>query len=150
MTVTAETFIEGLPPATVFEHALNIERWPDMVEAIDRVEVLSPAPVRVGTRFRETRTMFGRSATEEMTFAEIDTPHRFVLTAESSGMAYRTVHTFAPEAGGTRIAISFGGEPTTLAGRLVSPLMKVLMSGTLRKMLESDLASMKKVLETGA
>ena len=68
------------PPDVVFATMADIARWPEFIGGIERVELLTDGPVRVGTRFRETRTMFGRSASEEMTVAELAPPHRFVLT----------------------------------------------------------------------
>ena len=76
---------------------------------IERVEILTPGPVAVGTRFRETRIMFGRRATEEMTVAELDPPRRLVLTAYNHGTAYRAEHLFAPEGDGTGLTLIFAG-----------------------------------------
>jgi hypothetical protein len=88
--------------------------------------------VAVGTRFRETREMFGRKATEEMTVAEIEPPRRLVLTAFNHGTAYRVEHLLTAESAGTRV---------TLAARLLMPL-GLLFRGTVRRQLVSDLADL--------
>ena len=94
--------------------------------------MLTPGPVAVGTSFRETRIMFGRQATEEMTFAEVEPPHRFVFTAFNHGTAYRAEHTFAADARGTRMRLAFEGQPSTLVSRLFAPLGR-LFAGTVQR-----------------
>jgi uncharacterized protein YndB with AHSA1/START domain len=147
MQITVETLIRA-PREKVFARAMEVERWPESVKAINKIELLTPGPVRVGTRFRETRIMFGREASEEMTFSEITPPERIVLTAESHGMRYRTEHLFLDEGGNTRLRLTFGGKPVTLAARLLTPLA-ALMAGKIRALLESDLADVKRAAESG-
>ena len=97
------------PVERVFAAATDIPCWPETIEAITRVEMLTEGPVAVGTRFREARTMFGREETEEMTVQELTPPERFVLTAENHGTRYRAVHTFVAEGSGTRLKLAFEG-----------------------------------------
>ena len=125
---------------------MEVERWSDIIEAIERVEVLTPGPVAVGTRFRETRTMFGKRATEEMTVAELDPPRRLVLTAHNHGTAYRAEHLFEPQDNGTRLTLIFVGEPQSLLARVFSPI-GYMMLGTLRRQLASDLADLAREAE---
>jgi len=103
------------PPDVVFAQVADIERWPQTVRAIEDIELITAGPVRVGTRFRETRTMFGRKAAEEMTVAEFDPPRRFVLTAENHGTRYVATHAVEPVADGSRLVLAFEGVPVTLA-----------------------------------
>src|SRR3712207_9524800 len=83
---------------------------PQVVRGIDAVEVLTPGEFGVGTRWRETRTMLGRSATEEMTVTAVD-PQR-AYTTEAGRPAVRELSTGAgtPAGGG-------GGDP----GRVFGP-----------------------------
>jgi carbon monoxide dehydrogenase subunit G len=134
------------PPERVFAIAIDIPRWPERISAIDRIELLTPGPVGVGTRFRETRTMHGREASEEMTFESIDPPRTFVLVAESHGARYRAEHTFDPEGDGTRLTLTFESVPVTLAARLLTPLA-LIMRGPLRRQLAQDLSDLKRAAE---
>jgi hypothetical protein len=110
--------------------------------------MLTPGPVRTGTRFRETRKMHGSKSTEEMTVAEFAPPDRFVLTAENHGARYRAEHLFAAEDGGTRLTLSFEGKPVTLFAYLMMPL-GYLLAGAVRQQLEADLADLKRAAEQG-
>jgi len=145
MQVDLETTIHATPSG-VFTIAADIARWPDFISAIDSVEVLTPGPVGVGTRFRETRKIFGSSATEDMTVAEFAPPHRFVLTAQNHGTAYRAEHTFEPTGDGTRMRLSFEGLPTSLLARLMTPI-GLLFLGSVKRQLAADLADMRREAE---
>jgi hypothetical protein len=133
------------PREAVFRAALEIERWPERIPDILKLEKLTPGPVVVGTRFRETRKMFGKEATEEMTFAEIDTPNAYTLTAHNCGCDYIMKHLFVDAEGGTRMTLSFRGVPRSLFAKLSSPML-LLMKGMMRKKLQADLDALAKSL----
>jgi hypothetical protein len=140
MRRSVETLIDA-PPQVVFATVADIESWPSAISAIREVTLLTPGPVAVGTRFRETREMFGRKATEEMTVAEMKPPRRLVLTAFSHGTAYRVEHLLKVVGAGTRVTLAFEGRPVTLAARLLMPL-GLLFADTVRRQLASDLADL--------
>jgi uncharacterized protein YndB with AHSA1/START domain len=148
MEVTVETEIAA-PPDIVFATMTDVARWPDFIGGVERVEVLTEGPVRVSTRFRETRQMFGRPATEEMTVADLEPPRRFVLTAENHGTRYVATHEVTPSASGARLALTFAGTPVTFAARLFS-VIGLLFMGSLRRQLETDLREVKAEAERRA
>lgn len=137
MQIAVKCFVEA-PPDAAFSTAIDISNWPRFISGVQSVELLTPGPVAAGTRFRETRSMFGRQASEDMTLAQIEPPRRFLLTAFNHGTAYRAEHLFAPEAAGTRTTLVFEGQTATLLARLFTPL------GTLKRQLELDLADLKR------
>jgi hypothetical protein len=126
----------------VFATMMDIARWPAFIRGIERVEMLTDGPVRVGTRFRETRTMFGRSASEDMAVAELAPPFRLVLTAENHGTRYVVTHEVTPAPNGARLVLTFAGTPVTAAARLFS-IIGFLFMGAVRRKLEDDLAQVK-------
>jgi len=133
-------------PDAAFGAAIDIASWPRFISAIDGVEILTPGAVATGTRFRETRKMFGKSATEEMTVAEVEPPRRFRLTAFSHGTDYTAEHIFAPEAAGTRITLTFEARPAALLSRIFAPLGWLSLSAV-RRQLASDLADLAREAE---
>ena len=137
------------PPERVFALASDFPNAADHVEAIVRVEMLTDGPVGVGTRFRETRVMFKKEASEEMEVVEFEPPSRYVVTADSHGARYRTTFSFEPERGGTRVGFEFHAEPYTMAAKLMAKTMGKLMMGTLVKCVESDLDDIKAHAEAG-
>jgi carbon monoxide dehydrogenase subunit G len=141
MKIEVETEIAA-PAAVVYATVSDLARWQDFMRGIERLELLTEGPVGVGTKFRETRTMFGRSATEEMTVARLEPPRRFDLTAESHGTRYLAVHEVVPAADGARLRLVFEGTAVTLSAKL-GMLLGLLFKGAVRKQLQSDLADIK-------
>lgn len=129
-------------PEVVFATLTDLEKLPGFLQGVRSVEMLDPGPLRVGTRFRETRIMFGREATEEMTFSVFDPPRRFVLTAENHGTRYTTTHDVASSGSGSRVSLTFEGVPLALAARLFS-ILGALFAGNIRKLLAADLEAVK-------
>lgn len=148
MRISVETLISA-PPERVFALLIDIPRWPETIVAIIRIDLLTQGPIAVGSRFRETRIMFGREASEEMTVDEVGSPHRLVLTARSRGTAYRAEHLLEAHNGGTRLRLIFDATPRSLAARILTPL-GYLMRGTIEKQLAADLADLKRAAELPA
>jgi uncharacterized protein YndB with AHSA1/START domain len=143
--VTIERTIAA-PPAKVFAAAADVQRWAEFVPAIVRTEVLTSGPVGKGTRFRETRTMFGREATEAMEFVEFDAPRTYTIGADSHGCRYRTRFDFHEASGGTRLVMSFHAEPLTFMAKVMAFVMKPLMK-KMAEMCAKDLDAIKTYCE---
>ena len=129
--LSIDRLIEASPEA-VFDAATDIERWPEMVPPIVRVEKLTDGPVGLGTVFRETRIMFKREATETMEFLEWDRPHGYSFGAESHGSRFRTTFRITAEGEQTRLAMTFSATPLTRTAKIMIFLMKPMM----KKMLD--------------
>ena len=137
------------PLEAVYATVTDIAHWQDFIRAVERLEILNPGPVAVGTKFRETRTMFGRTATEEMTVATLAPPHRFDLTAENHGTRYRAVHEITAAPDGSRLRLVFEGTAVTFGARL-GMVIGFLFKGAVTKQLQSDLADIKAEAERRA
>ena len=135
-------------PEQVYAVGMDIPRWPEVVSAITNTEILSDGPIGVGTVFRETRIMFGREASEVMTIAKLEEPHRYLFTANSHGTAYVTDHIIeALPDGGSRLSIIFSGKAQTVLALLLMPL-GLLFAGSLKKQLMGDLEDLKQAIES--
>lgn len=127
------------PPAEAFAACTDLEGAADRIRSITKLEVLGGAPVGAGTRFRETRVMFGREATEEMEITDWAPPKGYAVEADSHGSHYRTVFSFEPEGeDATRVTLRFAAEPRTLLAKLFTFLMPG-MTKTVEKCLVEDL-----------
>jgi hypothetical protein len=140
------TALANAPPDIAFQTVTDIAAWPKFVSAIEAIELMTPGAVGPGTRFRQTRVMFGRRATEEMKVAEMLPSRRLVLTAYNHGTAYRVEHAFAPEAAGTRMTLNFEGQPVTLVAWLLMPLGLLFMA-SVKQQLQSDFADLAREAE---
>jgi uncharacterized protein YndB with AHSA1/START domain len=137
------------PPERVFALFTNFEHAAENVTAIKRVELLTDGPIGVGTRFRETRAMFGGEATETMEVTGYDPPRSCTLGAESCGARWASTFRFAPVDGGTRVDAEIVITPVTFLAKLMSPLSK-LMAGPMRKCIEGDMADLAQLAERDA
>lgn len=95
------------PQEVVFEAIANVAEAADRVESIRRIELLTEGPIGVGTRWRETRRMFGKDATEEMEITAYEPPTDLTVRANSHGTDYVTVFRFEAADGGTRLTEEF-------------------------------------------
>ena len=145
-SVTVRTAIAA-PPERVFAIATDLPHLARTVSGIESVEILTDGPVGEGTRWRETRIMFGKRASEEMWVTGFDPPRSLTVEAESHGAHYISEFRFEPEGSGTRVALVFSARPVSFAGRLFS-ILGAAMFGSVRKALERDLEDVKRAAET--
>lgn len=82
-------------PEAIWHILTDVERAPDFFRSIGSVEVLQAGAYAPGLRWRETRTIFGRSETHELTVIEAEPNRRTVLESESGGVRYRIECTLA-------------------------------------------------------
>lgn len=134
------------PPERVFELATDLAGAAERIAGIDSVELLTDGPFGVGTRWRETRIMMGKSATEEMGITAFEPGRSYTAEAESCGCHYTSVLTCEPDGEGTRLTLTFDGQPLTLTSKLMAPI-GWLMKGQVRKMLAADLANLRRAAE---
>lgn len=136
------------PPERVFEILTDLEHAAGRVKAIKKLDVLTPGKVGKGTRFRETRVMFGQEATEEMEITAFDPPRGYTTEARSHGCHYVSVLTVRAGDAGSVVEMTFGATPTSLMTKLMMPLMW-FMSNACRKAMRQDLADLKAFAERG-
>lgn len=100
------------PAERVWASMTDLESMPRVLSGVDSVEVLTPGPFGVGTRWRETRRMLGKSATEEMWVTVCDAPARYVTEADNSGMRYVAEFRLAEHTPGrTTVTMTFSARP---------------------------------------
>lgn len=134
-------------PARTFAAFTDLRNAAGNIRNIKHIEVLTDGPIRKGTQFRETRTMFGKDAVETMEITAFDSPNGYSVGCGSCGARFDTDFRFTPVSGGTRVDVSMKTVPTSVFARIMSPLMGWMMLGTMRKCFENDLADIKAVAE---
>lgn len=142
---TIEKYMDA-PPGVVFDTALDLRSLAKTIRGIEELEVLTGDPIGPGTRFRETRVLFGKRATEVMEITVFERPSRWVFEAESHGTKYVTSHELVPEGSGTKLLLTFSGEPRTFLARVMGVVFSFLMKACMREV-EKDLDDLKAVVE---
>ena len=119
----------------------DIEGSVDAVSAIEKVEILSDdTTFGVGLVWRETRTMFRRTATEEMKVIEVTPGEAYAVEADPDGSNYRSVMSVAATGDGTSsVSMEFSADPTGAFARLIGATVGRLFIGSMKKAIAADL-----------
>lgn len=135
------------PVEQVFAVMSNIPEAARTISGITKIEMLTEGEVGVGTRWKETRIMFGKETTEEMEITEFVPNASYVVESDSCGARYRSEIRFSSCDDGTHVRMEFGARPLTFIAKLTQPLVW-LMRGTIVKCLQQDLEDVKTKCET--
>ena len=148
MNITFSRTIDS-PIENVFQAYSDFGNAAARVEGIEKVEILTGDSIGVGTRFRETRIMFGRESTEEMEVTEFEPYKKYTVEAYSCGAHFQTVFRFEPSGDATKLDVELNTRNVSLFAKLMSPL-GFLMAGSMKKMFESDIDQLKSYCEQAA
>ncbi len=145
MKIVSSTTINA-PIDKVFNVFTDIKNAREMISGINKIEILSEVQEGVGLKWRETRTMFGKEATEDMEITNIEDKTSYTVEAESNGTDYTTVFEFEENNGSTEVTMMFEAKALTLAGKMMSILL-IFFKGATKKALDQDLEDMKNFIE---
>lgn len=129
------------PAQRVWDVVTDIEGSPAVLSAVEGVERLDDGSAfGVGTRWRETRTMFGRRSTSEMEVTAVDEPRTYTVVAVDGATTYTSTITVDP-LGADRcvLGMSFEARSRTTIGRLLTATVGRLFAGATRRSLQRDL-----------
>ena len=130
-------------PSLVFQAYTDLEKATDRIPSIVSLEILTDGPFGNGTRWRETRLMFKKEATEEMWVTDFDPPKGYTVEAESHGMRYSTRFSFVPESGGTTVTWSFTSTAQSLGAKVMAPVFNLMLGGSMKKCMLQDLEAVR-------
>lgn len=128
-------------PEEVWMVLTDIDAAPRTLSSVLSVERVDGPDYDVGTRWRETRRMFGKEETEEMWVTESVFPHTTTVSSESGGTHYTTLFTCEPTELGVTLSVEFSAvTPRPTAGQRVGWALfgKIGMKAT-RNVLQQDL-----------
>lgn len=135
------------PRHEVFSAFCELQRVPERLTAVDRVETVTPGPFDVGTRWRETRRLLRRRFTGERWVTGFDPDRSFRVEGELNGTHHVSRIDFEDDGdGATRVELTFRSVPVTRGGRLLEHADALLVP-TVRRVLERDLQEMRAALE---
>ena len=147
MKLKAEIIINGTKEQ-VWRVITDIEGSVETIRAIEKIEVLERPELGVlGLKWEETRTMFGRSATEVMWITEEKANEYYETRAENHGAIYVSRFQLEEIGDQTKLTMEFEGEAQSTAAKIMSFLTGFMFKGATEKALQADLKDIKDSVE---
>ena len=134
----------------IWKTITDIESWADTVSGIEELEILErPESALVGLKWKETRTMFGKKATEVMWVTDATDHESYDVRAESHGSVYESRLSIADEGTGHVLRMDFEAQAQGFIAKILSPIFGVFFKGAAKKALLKDLEDIKAAVEAG-
>ena len=130
------------PPKVVFDFITTPDNAPKVVQSVKSMVKLTEGPVRVGTRYRETRLMNGKEQQAELEVVEYEPQQKYAMKNVTEGIETVYRYMFHPEADGTRVDLAC----EVKAGGLKKLMLPMVVS-ILKKEDGDHLQKVKKALE---
>lgn len=136
--------------AAVWNVITDIKNCMDVISGIEAIEIHNmPESGLVGLKWKETRTMFGKTATEVMWITDSVENERYSVRAESHGSVYLTDLRLESEDSRVLLTYEFRSEPRTGGAKFMDILFGRMMRKATAKGLMNDLEDIKKAVEAG-
>ena len=147
MQIEVQVTIEGSRDK-VWSVITDIEQSPTVIQGIEQIELLErPSQGLVGLKWQETRTLFGKTATEVMWITDAQENEFYQTRAESHGAVYTTRLALSEQDGRTRLTMTFCSVAQTLGAKLMYGLMGRMFRKATQDALQQDLADIKAAVE---
>jgi len=126
MSSVIVTRVVSAPASVVWETFADLRARASWLSEVESVELLTPGPFALGTRWRETRrTGGGSSVTEELVITAVEPGRSCTMTLVGSGTANHLTYVFAsidvgPHRGGTAVTAEAEAHTQGLANRFLA------------------------------
>lgn len=114
----------------VFAYFANMSYAPEYMYKVEEVEKLTNGPIGVGTKYKETRSVRGKSIVAEIEYLSYKEKESFTRRSVSNGLAIDYHYDFSEIPEGTQVEMK--------VDVLVKGLMMRLTKGMLVKMIKSE------------
>ncbi len=147
MKVSVEVEI-AKPKNTVWASIIDINNCSEFISSIIAIEILNqPESGLVGLKWKETRQIFGKKATEIMWITDAVENEYYCTRAESHGSVYVTKISLSEAGENTILRMLFSCEAQTTFVGIVSACMGFLLKRSMKKMVLKDLEDIKKYVD---
>ncbi|MBT8181523.1 MAG: SRPBCC family protein [Eudoraea sp.] len=147
MKLTIDIEIKA-PKEKVWKVITDIENSVNTISGIEKIEILNkPKDTVVGLKWKETRTIFGKSATETMWITEATENNYYKTRAESNGAIYQTILKLSEKENTTFLTMEFSTEAITVRGKIMAFIFGRMLNKTMKKLIKKDLSDIKTAVE---
>lgn len=147
MKIVVDIEIER-PKEIIWSAITDIENCSNMLSSIIDLNILNqPANGLVGLKWKETRLMFGKQASETMWITASITNEYYCTRAENHGSVYITKLSLSETGSKSILAMAFTAEAQSRFIKIVSACMGIFIKSSMKKALYKDLEDIKKYVE---
>jgi hypothetical protein len=149
MIVEAQVTINGSKEA-IWAKTTDIANAVNTISGIEKVEILEkPANSVAGLKWRETRTIFGKTTTETMWITDGVENESYRTRAESHGFIYICTFRIAEQSGSNSLTMTHDSRPQSFMARVLATLLGFVMRGAMKKVMLKDLNDIKAAVKGG-
>ncbi len=129
------------PAESVWAAITDVTATSEILSGVEKVERLDEGTgFDVGTRWRETRRMFGKEATEEMEVTDVEPGRSYTVRSVHGRTTYTSGLEVEPAGNdASQLSMTFGAEASGLALRIAAATIGRLASGATKRMIQQDL-----------
>lgn len=132
----------------VWKVITDIENSVNTISGIEKIEILNkPKDTLVGLKWKETRTIFGKSATETMWITEATENNYYKTRAESNGAIYQTILKLSEKENNTLLTMEFNSEAITIKGKIMTFIFGRMLNKSMKRLIKKDLIDIKNTVE---
>ena len=147
MTISVQIQID-VSKEKIWQVIADIENSTNVISGIEKIEILEkPSDGLVGLKWKETRTMFGKTASEIMWITDAEEPSYYRTRAESHGAVYITELRITERESSSILTMTFTAEIVKLGAKIMWAMMGFMMRGSTKKALQQDLNDIKAAAE---
>ncbi len=134
----------------VWQTITDTNQFKDMISSILAIEILNqPETGLKGLKWKETRLMFGKEASEVMWVTDSVENEYYCTRAESHGSIYLTRLSLTKlKDDHCKLTMTFEGQAQTIMMKILSVLMSPFIKSSMKKMLLKDLEEIKAYIES--
>lgn len=148
MKAYVEVSINGTKEA-IWNVISDIRNAEKNISGIQKIEVLEePTEGILGFKWRETRIMFGKEATEDMWITHSEPNSYYKTRAESHGAEYLTTMKIEEKVDSCILSMEFESESVSFMAKIMNVVFGRMMKNSTEKALLEDLNDIKNVVES--
>ena len=148
MKVAVQVEING-SKEQIWDVTTNIENSVNVINGIEKIEILNKTENDfIGLKWRETRTLFGKTATEVMWIIDAKENEYYKTQAESHGALYISTISMKENGDKSLLTMEFSAKPLTFLSKLMYFTTGFMFKNATVKALQEDLNDIKKAVES--
>lgn len=137
------------PIEDVWKAIIDFKNCSNYIKSIINLEIIDePKDTLIGFKWKETRVMFGKEATETMWITDYVENEYYQTRAESHGSIYKSRLSIKRVGENTKLTMYFTAEAQTFFVKIFSKCMGFMIKGSMKKALIKDLNDIKTHLES--